>query len=484
MRSQNSMNHLPRHSAEAYHSAQPNFLISDYSRPPSPSIAGTTCIIIGILTAYILCPTAASSSDMARVAAVTVGIALSLSFWLDTNSSLRNLFRADALCLLAIYGLTLAEFLFPQPDFNTMATPIQLSAALNIVFVGMASLAVGRHLVTPKPMKSRWLALEDISSKSLFRVFIISALLAYIYMLITVQFNIATLLQAMMAPRFAQPWARGALGGWSSFLIELNLLSYVIPPLAGIIWNRRSSFSSFQILIVFLILSLTFFHGFSSGTRNVFIAYLATFFVAYLLTLPKNTIRNTIIPLFLLGIVSVYSSYHMLEFRQMGLQRYIISRAYASETTRDTLAVDYNLASIGWVAEAIPARHKFLGSEVLIWALVKPIPRALWPTKPEGLSISIEEIAGAKGWTVATTYLGECYMMAGMAGVAGISLLLGALAAWWNRMAMRMQSDYGLLVYALGFFATAITMRSLFWLTTAILPVFALIAFRRSGFVR
>jgi hypothetical protein len=46
-------------------------------------------------------------------------------------------------------------------------------------------------------------------------------------------------------------------------------------------------------------------------------------------------------------------------------------------------------------------------------------------------------------------------------------------------MAMSQQSDYALVVYALGFFAAGITMRSMFWLTTAILPVIALIVFRK-----
>ncbi|MGB3299480.1 MAG: hypothetical protein WBA76_14545, partial [Phormidesmis sp.] len=144
-------------------------------------------------------------------------------------------------------------------------------------------------------------------------------------------------------------------------------------------------------------------------------------------------------------------------------------------------AVDYNLASIGQVAEAMPENFPFLGKEIVVWSLVRPIPRAFWSGKPEGLSVSIEEIAGADGWTVAATYLGESYMMAGMAGVIATSLLFGAIAAWWNQMAMRQQSDYSLVVYALGFFAAGITMRSMFWFTTTILPVVALIAIRKVG---
>ncbi|NJL19671.1 MAG: hypothetical protein HC895_00780 [Leptolyngbyaceae cyanobacterium SM1_3_5] len=119
-----------------------------------------------------------------------------------------------------------------------------------------------------------------------------------------------------------------------------------------------------------------------------------------------------------------------------------------------------------------------MGIEVITWSLVRPIPRALLPSKPEGLSVSIEEIMGVEGYTVAATYVGESYMMAGWFGAIGMSLFFGALAAWWNRMAMSQQSDYALVVYALGFFAAGITMRSMFWLTTAILPVIALIVFR------
>lgn len=452
--------------------------------PPSPSLVGTICLITGLLLAYVLFSSETTSESMAQAAAITVGAALATSFYLDSTKGLRNLFRTDALCLLSLYGLTLAEFLFPQPDFNMKATPTQVSVALEIVLLGMGCLALGRHLVKPKPMKSKWFNLGDISNKSLFKVFFASAFLAYFYILLSVQFNLLLMLQAMAAPRFAQPWSRGALGDWSSLLSELNLLSYIIPPLAGIIWNRRRFFSKLQLAVVILVLSLTLFHGFASGTRNIFIAHLATFSAGYLLTLPRNTFKNTIVPLCLVCAIAVFGSYHMLEFRQMGLQRYIVNKVYASGTTRDTLAVDYNLGSIAQLADAIPAQHDFLGAEVLTWALIKPIPRALWPGKPEGLSVSIEGIMGAEGWTVAATYLGESYMMAGTAGVAAISLLLGAIAAWWNRMAVRVQSDYGLLVYSLGFFAAAITMRSLFWLTTAILPVIALILLKKSRFVR
>ncbi|MBD2001058.1 oligosaccharide repeat unit polymerase [Leptolyngbya sp. FACHB-541] len=454
--------------------------ISDFRMytPPSPSIAGTVCLLFGVVLGYNLYPAEETPSTMARVAAIAVGVAFLISVFFDSRKGLRNLFRTDLLCLLGLYALTLAEFLFPQEEFNNMVDTTGTANALNLVFIGIVGLIIGRHLVAPTPVRSRWLNLEEITNSTLFWGLLLAGFLAYLYMLMSVQFDPVALIEGMLGPRFSEPWGRDRLGGWSSLIIELNLLSYAIPPLTAVVWNRRQMFPLWQLLIIGSIFTLVMFQAFAGGTRNIFIAHISTFVMSYLLTLPRNNFRNTVIPILLAGFIAVYGSYHMLEFRTIGLRNYITKQVYASGETRETLAVDYNLSSIAPLIKAMPANHPFLGLEVLYVAAIKPVPRALFPAKPEGLSISIEEIVGAEGWTVATTYLGESYMMGGWLGALAMSLFFGALAAWWNRMAMREQSDYALVVYALGFFAAGITMRSMFWLTTAILPVIALIVFR------
>lgn len=452
--------------------------------PLTPSFLGTACLLVGLLLTYVLFPIGQTPAEMASIAAVVVGIAFIVNVFFDNQKGLYNLFRTDILCLLGLYGLTLVEFLFPQEGFNSMVNTAQTTQALNMVLLGMAGLAVGRHLVKPKPIPSRLPNIRDISNRTLFRTVVVCAFLGFFYMLLTVQFNPVALINGMVGPRFAEPWARGRLGGWLSFLTELSLFRYAIPPVVGVIWNRRKFFSGFQKLVIFSLFALVMFQGFTSGTRNVFIVYIATFLMAYLLTLPKHNFRNTVMPITTAMMISSYLSYHMLEFRTMGIRNYIANQVYLQENVRDTFVVDYNLISLAPVLDTFPEEHPFLGSEIMIWALVKPIPRAFWPGKPEGLSVSIEEVVGAEGWTVATSYIGESYMMAGWLGVLLTSLLFGALAAWWNRRGMRGSSDYDLVIYALGFFAAAITMRSLLWFTTAILPVIGLIAFRRFGLIR
>jgi hypothetical protein len=455
---------------------QPNYPIN---YPPAASSGGTIVFLVSLWLAYTRSMGAQTPSEMARTAAITSLVGLAISVFLDSQKGLRNLFRADFMCIVSLYSLTLVEFLFPQQDFDTLLDTTQTATALRIVLLGLAGLAIGRHLVAPKPMQSSWLNFGAISSTLLFKVLGGAALLGYLNMLLAVKFNPVALVEGMLGPRFSEPWARGGIGGAGSLLTEWALMLYAIPPLTGVLWNRRRQLSKFQLLMVVILFTLTMFQGFSGGTRNVFSAYVSTCLVGYLLTVPKNTIWNTVLPIGIAFLVVGYGSYHMLEFRTIGLRDYIVNGVYEGETSRQTLAVDYNLWSIGLLAEAFPNNHDFLGSEIIVWSLAKPVPRILWPGKPLGLSISIEEVVGAQGWTVAATYLGEAYMMSGLSGVISVSLFLGALAGWWNRLALQRQSDYAMIVFALGFFVAGVTMRSMFWLTTMALPIIALIVFKK-----
>jgi hypothetical protein len=445
-----------------------------------PSLAGSAIVIIAAVLSFANSQSATTPADMAHVVAVGIGLALLVNLLLDYQKGIRNLFRADTMCLVAIYALTLAEFISPDEAFNARISLDQASLALNVICIGVAGLAIGRHLVEPKPMTAKALNFSDVSDNTLFYLFIFAATLGYSHMLISVEFDFVRLFNEMLEPRFHQSWTRGRLGGWSSLLTELALFKLILPPLSGILLNRVKTFNKVKLLIVLLIFLATLFQGFAGGSRNVYVAHLATFLLAYLLTLSCNTLLNTLLPLFLSTVLVLFGSYHMLEFRTVGLRHYLENRIYQTEQVRDSLTVDYNLAPLGLLVEAFQQSQDFLGSEIIVWSLIKPIPRAFWPGKPEGLSISIETAVGAgEGYTVAATYLGESYMMAGRAGVFIMSVFFGALSAWWNRLATQRQSDYAMVVYALGFFVAVITMRSMFWLTTLSLPIVALIVIQR-----
>jgi hypothetical protein len=171
--------------------------------------------------------------------------------------------------------------------------------------------------------------------------------------------------------------------------------------------------------------------------------------------------------------VLVVSTTMMLRFRNIGFKDWLKYGPPASQPEQKTLFVDYNLWAIAQLVDVFPAKHDYLGWEVPYLALIRPIPRAIWPNKPEGMSLSIEDALGAEGMTVAASFAGEAYMAGGMIAVFACGIFFGAAAGWWSYLSSPKNSEMGLLIYASGFFAAVISMRSLFVFTTALMPTVA-----------
>jgi uncharacterized membrane protein (UPF0136 family) len=78
-----------------------------------------------------------------------------------------------------------------------------------------------------------------------------------------------------------------------------------------------------------------------------------------------------------------------------------------------------------------------------------------------------------EGVTIAASFAGEAYMAGGWAAVFVAGIFFGALTGWWSYLASPRNSELGILIYASGFFAAIISMRSLYVFTTALLPTIA-----------
>src|SRR5205823_4982115 len=116
----------------------------------------------------------------------------------------------------------------------------------------------------------------------------------------------------------------------------------------------------------------------------------------------------------------------------------------------------------------------YIGWDGPLWLLVRPVPRVLWPGKPDGQEVSAETLLDApEGTSVSSTFVGESYMCAGLFGVTVAALLLGILTRWWTQKAFSIQSDFGVVIYGSGFLAVVMTMRSIYMLPVAILPTIA-----------
>jgi hypothetical protein len=458
-------------------------------RPPvsnlnaNPRASGL--LVAGVLATSVMV-NRATPSEMAHLAAVGAGVSLAVSFLLEMRGVPRNLVRADIMALCSLYFLTLFEFLFPQPRFDALVIAEETGPAINACLFAFASIAIGRHFAPPALRSLSGLLRTEFRPRQMLVLFWIAIFGGYFYMLLAVDFNFGTLLEYMMAPRFSQPWLRGRLGDWKALVGELGMILNLAPPIGGIILARRHSYTRNVVLLVSAALLFTFFYGFASGTRNVLITFVTTFSVAYAFSLERPSKRQLVAVTIVSTAVMLAATVFMLEFRNIGFSDYLHGvragpvNGPTENGEKDTgLFVDYNLYVIAKLITVFPDQHPYLGFEIPYLSLIRPIPRAIWPGKPEGMSMSIEDALGTQGLTLASSFVGEAYISGGLVGVIFTGLVFGAITGWWNRFGNPNNSPFGHLVFASGFFAAVISMRSMLVFTTAALPTLAAIVLGR-----
>lgn len=450
-------------------------VVSTIGFAPRPSPFGSILLLAGLVLT-----TASLHGDLpstiARSAAIGAGVSICVSSLFDLRlGGFRNMIRADLLAILAFYFLTLFEFLFQQTDFDSMTDPETTREAATACLLGLFGLVVGRHLPN---LRKR--PLSDLFTQPVPRSWLIFLLggflmLGTFHMLLAVDFNPVEMISAFMGPRFSQPWGRGRYGDWKALLHELGMVLYLVPPLAGIILARRKNFNVTQIIFTLGCLLFVLFFAFSSGTRNILASCLVTFLIGYAFALRGERRTEFVILSAACAALLLVSTILMLNFREVGLQNYVLGRYEVIGTRQQAMYVDYNLYSICRLINVFPNRHDYLAWEIPYLALIRPIPRALWPGKPEGMSMTIEDAVGAEEMTVSASFVGEAYMSGGLTAVLLAGLFFGFVTGWWSHLASPRNSELGILIYSSGFSAAVISMRSLFVFTTALLPTLAII---------
>lgn len=455
-----------------------------------PTFPGTVAILAACVIGYFLSLVDAPSSRMAMLVSLSLGTGIGVSFLFDWRLGLRNLLRVDVFALMALYFLTYFEFLFPQSRFDMLVIPDDVVRAVHLTLFGYGALALGRHITFGAGHALDFLGKIKMRNQDYLLVFAVSFFLWGLPMWMAVNFNPMEWFNELLKPRFAKAWGRGRYGNLATLLNELQLFGYILPPLAGVILARRREYAKFAVFLVMSVLCLLWFVDFTNGTRNVLAIHIAGFLGGFLIIQQQLKLKTIAICGVVAAVSFVILADHMLAFRNMGLRRYVELELYKpaaqemhSQYSGDFLEdepdvgyfVDYNLWRIAQLAAVFPSVYDHLQWNLPFVALTKPIPRAFWPGKPTDLKVGLEEAIGVEGYTVAATWIGEAYVAGGILWVVTFGLIVGIYCRFWNQLASYIGSPFALMVFASGFYAVLLLMRSLMFFTTALLPSIALI---------
>jgi hypothetical protein len=328
------------------------------------------------------------------------------------------------------------------------------------------------------------MVIVQLRPSAVFILYVGAFCFSYFYMLLAVDFDPAELIRQMMGPRWTQAWSRGDFGGWVTVLGTLSsLVLYLIPSIAGCIFADWRRHSVAQLAFVGFGVAFTLFYTFSGGTRSFFAITVVLLLGSYIMFSQKIGWRRMAVLFALTAGVLYLSAYHMVQFRMIGMDAYLQGETDGGYRSQ-TLFIDNNLVTISQLTEIFPELTPYLGLEMATYAVLLPVPRALWPEKPTKLSVDAADALNATGVSISSTFVGESYMMGGYPAVLMIGLLFGWLGSWWDRIGRDLRSNLGIIIYASGFLTAVGSMRSFLFTTTTLLPTFALWLYMKSRQVR
>lgn len=267
-------------------------------------------------------------------------------------------------------------------------------------------------------------------------------------------FDIPLMFSYLGGNRWSAPWARGQLGGWGSFIDQMPYFGYVLPSLTALLITRQGLMRLTSLIAVTCSLIMLLFLSQGGGRRLIGVTMGAALLV-WLLTHPGFRVK-TLLVIAVGGVAMAWASQFMLNIRTGGIDYFL-----ESGSSYDYLHVDDNFLRLAQVIDMVPAEHPYVGTGQLVYTLVRPVPRVLWPDKPVDPGFDLAAEVKIKGVSLSTSIIGEWYLSYGWLAVIGGGWLHGRLAKAANGL-----RDHGVvarnpIVYALAVMVLVVGIRSM-----------------------
>ncbi|MFA5909841.1 MAG: O-antigen polymerase [Vicinamibacterales bacterium] len=240
--------------------------------------------------------------------------------------------------------------------------------------------------------------------------------------LYSVDFDIARMFSYVGQQRWSVPWGRGQLGGWESFRDQAQYFGYVLPSLTALLIARRGLLS-FQSLFSVACSAVMLLFLSTGGGRRVIAVTVGAALMVWIQANPGLRVKNFLVVGF--GVIALaWTAQFILNIRSGGYEQYL-----ERGSEYDYLHVDDNFLRLAQVIEFLPSRVPFVRHRQLVFTLVRPIPRILWPGKPISPGFDLPTEIGMKGVSLSTSIIGEWYISYGWFAVVFGGWLHGRLAA-------------------------------------------------------
>jgi hypothetical protein len=191
------------------------------------------------------------------------------------------------------------------------------------------------------------------------------------------------------------------------------------------------------------------------GGRRIIGVTVGAAIIVWVQAQPGMKIRKLAVSLVAV-IALLWAMQFMLNIRGGGYQNFI-----ENGSDYDYLHVDDNFLRLAQTIQLIPAEHDYVYSKQLVFAVIRPVPRVLWPGKPIDPGFDLPTMLGMKGVSLSSSIVGEWYITYGWAAMLFGGWLHGRLAASANQLREYGRSAANPIVFALVIMILVSGMRSM-----------------------
>lgn len=330
-----------------------------------------------------------------------------------------------------------------------------LRAALMAVGVSATVMWAG---TIAKPWRlPNWLqevAARPLDAPTIRRIIPVCFLLGMFDYAFSVDFDIPLMFSYLGESRWMAPWNRGQLGGWESFVDQMPYFGYVLPSLTALLIVKRGILRLESLLAVAATGMMLLFLSQGGGRRIIGVTVGAAIIV-WVQAQPGMHIKKLVLSLVAV-LALLWTMQFMLNIRNGGYDSFIRNGAEF-----DYLHVDDNFLRLAQTIEFIPSEHDYVYTKQVVFALIRPVPRILWPGKPIDPGFDLPSMVGLKGVSLSNSIIGEWYIGYGWLALMFGAWLHGRLAVWANQLREYGRRAHNPIVFALAIMILVCGMRSM-----------------------
>lgn len=368
-------------------------------------------------------------------------------------------FKVDHLLMVGLTYWILLDLLQGAYDLIDVSRPAVVKGliCIGVFAAGVWSAALHRPWRVPGPLQRACRA--ELNSRNCLIIILVCAAVSLFRFAWPCGFDIRLMVTSLAGNRWEAPWVRGALGGWDAFIDHLPYFGYLLPTLTVLLANKRRSWSDPAVVLSMVLSLIVMIFLANSGSRRIIGVMFGSALICWV-SLKGRAVKPTTLMIAGVGVgMLLLIMQMMLYYRGIGFGKVFTNDEVNSPYQH--LHVDDNFFRIAQIIDLIPEQHDYTYEKTILYVLVRPIPRVLWPSKPVNAGFDLSEIVGIKQTTLSTSALGELYMSYGWLAVAIGGWVYGRLAGVFSQFLTTGTSPVRFLMFAAGAMAVFAGIRSM-----------------------